>query len=429
VGAVERAWKWARRRPAVAALLAAVAVLAVGGFALVTWQWREAVHQRGLADEKARGEAEARRDADERQQKEEQARLQAERLLAGAVLDQGITLCDRGEVGQGLLWLARGLDLAVRAGDADLERVARTNLSAWRARFFDPATWLSHGDWVWTGAFSPDGKRLLTCESSFPRLDTNFARLWDAATGRPLGAPLRCDHNPWVSAFSPDGKLLFVVNPERLRCWRVADRRPVRALALKSAAFTPRTVPAAFSPDGTRLAGAAEDAVRLWDSRSGQVLRRLPFPEPVRSVQFSPDGQTLLLCSTGRSAQLWDVALARPKSAPLTYRDGNIRAAAFSPDSRVVVTGCEGSALLWDAATGKRLGPPLAHLKAVTAVAFRPDGRALVTGCADGAVLLWPVPEPEPGGVEAVRRRAEALTRLRLDERGIVSQAGAAAGR
>jgi tRNA A-37 threonylcarbamoyl transferase component Bud32 len=63
VGALERVWKWARRRPAVAALLAVVAVLAVSGFALVTWQWREAVHQRGLADEKARGETQARAEA------------------------------------------------------------------------------------------------------------------------------------------------------------------------------------------------------------------------------------------------------------------------------------------------------------------------------------------------------------------------------
>jgi WD40 repeat protein len=95
----------------------------------------------------------------------------------------------------------------------------------------------------------------------------------------------------------------------------------------------------------------------------------------------------------------------------------------------MVVTGYEdGTTLLWDAATGKRLGPPLAHPKGITAVAFCPDGRALVTGSLDGAVLLWPVPEGEPGSPEAVRARVEALTHLRLDERGIVSRSDAAAG-
>ena len=41
-GLLERSSKWARRRPAVAGLLAAVVVLTVLGFALVTWQWRRA---------------------------------------------------------------------------------------------------------------------------------------------------------------------------------------------------------------------------------------------------------------------------------------------------------------------------------------------------------------------------------------------------
>ncbi len=61
----ERGWRWARRRPAVAALLAAVVVLTVGGVAAVTWQWREA-EANAAAEAKSRraavaSEAEARR--------------------------------------------------------------------------------------------------------------------------------------------------------------------------------------------------------------------------------------------------------------------------------------------------------------------------------------------------------------------------------
>src|SRR5262249_59727488 len=49
-GAAERAWKWAKRRPAVAALSAAAALFFVLGFAGVTWQWRQAVAQRDRAE-------------------------------------------------------------------------------------------------------------------------------------------------------------------------------------------------------------------------------------------------------------------------------------------------------------------------------------------------------------------------------------------
>ncbi len=52
-------------------------------------------------------------------------------------------------------------------------------------------------------AFSPDGKTILTgsCDTT--------ARLWDAATGRPLGRPMEHRAPVWSVAFSPDGKTIL----------------------------------------------------------------------------------------------------------------------------------------------------------------------------------------------------------------------------
>ena len=43
VGQAERLWRWCRRKPAVAALLASLACVFLAGFAGVAWQWRVAV--------------------------------------------------------------------------------------------------------------------------------------------------------------------------------------------------------------------------------------------------------------------------------------------------------------------------------------------------------------------------------------------------
>lgn len=42
IGPIERAWRWCRRRPAVASLLSAVVLITVIGFSLVSWKWQQA---------------------------------------------------------------------------------------------------------------------------------------------------------------------------------------------------------------------------------------------------------------------------------------------------------------------------------------------------------------------------------------------------
>jgi hypothetical protein len=222
-------------------------------------------------------------------------------------------------------------------------------------------------------AFSPDGGTILTGSHDYK------ARLWDAATGKPRGEPLR--HEDWVCAV-------------------------------------------AFSPDGrTVVTGSGDNTARLWDAGTGK-----PRGEPLRhqdsvwAVAFSPDGGTVLTGSDDRTARLWDVATSKPQGEPLRHQD-KVQAVAFSPDGRTVLTGSwDYTARLWDAATGKPRGQPLRHEGRVNAVAFSPDGRTVLTRSWDKAARLWEVVEPPPDDLDRLRAWVHVRTGKAFDDQGVLRQ-------
>jgi WD40 repeat protein len=67
----------------------------------------------------------------------------------------------------------------------------------------------------------------------------------------------------------------------------------------------------AFSPDGKMLATAGwEQIIRLWDVRTGELIRELPQRDTGAwvTLEFSPDGSTLVSSGAEGNATLWDVA-------------------------------------------------------------------------------------------------------------------------
>ena len=218
-GTAERLRKWVRRRPLVASLSAAMAAVTILGFILVSWQWRRA---------EAKAVAEAA--ANERAQR---ARLAASEGAARLTLHQALALCDQGEVGRGLAWLARSLELAEEAGSADLDRPIRINLADWGSQLSRPLSLptMRHEAPILAFAFRRQGQALVSVG------EDGVARTWDMATGKAIGPPLVLEDDPAGSRlqrarFGPgEGGLLGTVDDRgRVTVWDLDHRRRLAAL-------------------------------------------------------------------------------------------------------------------------------------------------------------------------------------------------------
>lgn len=150
----------------------------------------------------------------------------------------------------------------------------------------------------------------------------------------------------------------------------------------------------ALSPDGKLvLTGGWEGQMCLWDTATGEELRRLQSPVTAKAVAFSPDGRLAVAAGdgSGGDVRIWDVATGRPRWS-LKGHAGPVYGLDYSRDGKSLVTGgFDGTVRVWEVETGKEYRRMNCGRVRLWGVAFAPDGGRVVSGGDDGLVWLWDV--------------------------------------
>jgi WD40 repeat protein len=160
------------------------------------------------------------------------------------------------------------------------------------------------------------------------------------------------------TVFSPDGLTVAISVSGKEDAIRLYDAKTGKLKHTLEGQFY--SFDLAFSPDGSRLAaGGGDNTIQMWDTNTGQRLYTLSEQAYSYALAFSPNGQWLAVGSQlDNSLKIWDVTTGQvvrtmPTSVQGTRR---IESVAFSPAGDKLLVGYMWDLWqVWDANTGQLL--------------------------------------------------------------------------
>jgi WD40 repeat protein len=198
--------------------------------------------------------------------------------------------------------------------------------------------------------------------------------------------------------FSPDGRTIVSVSSDgTINLWSTTG---TLERTLDGHEADREILDVAFSPDGNTIISASEDGtVNLW-SRTGDLQKTLYLrDEKMVDTCFSPDGRAV-----DASYYIREVPSNSFTISDLIPKDGLRRddrfptSLLFSPDGKIIVTGCsDGTIQLWDC-HGNLQHSLKGHNESVNSVAISPDGNTIASGSTDWTIKLW---DPITGAMRA----------------------------
>ena len=386
----EALWRWARRRPKIAALLGTLVLAFLLGFAGVTWQWRRAEHART-------------------------AQQVALDRLRWAEISRWV---EGDEASPALAYLA-----SLLRADPHRWQAAMYAMSIIERRPFPilagPSVELSSEPAV-PARITPDGERFVDVGRD------KVARVFDVATGQEIAA-LNLSSDPAAMSIAPDGKAVIIGTADgAVQWWSFSDKearrlprsqtQPVKSFAFSADGTTlaaastgdielwnpgdftaaPRLVAKgnadrglALSDDGQRLFAFGSKEAVVWDAATGQRVRTLAARDEFRVGIMHRSGHRLALVDGSYRAEVWDIATGQSLQS-FESELSRINFAGFNTTGERLTLVFRANDLgIFEVATGARVSPPMRHLYESRGFVVSADGSRSVSSASDGRTIVW----------------------------------------
>ena len=269
---------------------------------------------------------------------------------------------------------------------------------------YKPLSLKGHNGAVNTAVFSTNGQYVLTAS------EDHTAKLWtnDASYICTLkGHSAAVNH----AVFSPDDQYIVTASDDHTAKIWSQQGRYITTLSGHSGVIHH----VSFNNHGDYiLTTSADNTAKLWNAH-GQILFTLPHIRANSPACFSPDGNYVLTISSDSTANVWTL-----RGDVVATIDGPFNSAAFSPNSKKIVTTSKkvfsGSAALWSV-KGKLLRS--FDLNDVSAQ-FSPDGQYLLSTTGNGS-RLWYLNPAESFNTILIRNLKNLPKKYRKGHEGLIS--------
>lgn len=168
----------------------------------------------------------------------------------------------------------------------------------------------------------------------------------------------------------------------------------------------------AWSPDGRQIASISDESTKMWDTESGNLLRSIPYPGGLVSagtVSRSPDSTRIVSgpydTADEYTAKVWDVMTGN--CLHTLHQGYMVNTAAWSPDSRLILTYDGSTVRSWDPNTGSLIksAAPDGYT-----LSWAPDSVRFATGTVIYRVIIWNVANISQIALLDVNRACESYS-------------------
>jgi len=198
-------------------------------------------------------------------------------------------------------------------------------------------------------AIAPDGSVVITTHGDYDRERVHIGTCWEVATGKPRWAKKIQGGDGMVPLrFTPAGDMLLASGiGHGIKAYDLAGELLWEDKIAKGQ-FDNHAEAIAFSPAGALTTAGADGVIRIWDVKTGKLIKKFKDEDSIASLVWLPDGKRLVSHSSHRTA-IWDAGTGKRLAVLREWERGRSAAEiVVSPVGLLVGCTTDGKIDLWD---------------------------------------------------------------------------------